>query len=163
LSCQRAREPRGRDRDYRTGVRCRRSGPGGRHARRLCRDPHRPAAGARRDRARAGQVRDRGARRRSPPREAAEDLPEPGPPGARPPRRGRSRGGGRSAGGPRPADEPQLRFSAGPDRAVTFARIAHSIVLSWGWRRILIAFVAGAATALALPPLSIWPIPFLTF
>ena len=46
---------------------------------------------------------------------------------------------------------------------MTFARIAHSVVLSWGWRRILIAFAAGAATALALPPLSIWPIPFLTF
>jgi apolipoprotein N-acyltransferase len=46
---------------------------------------------------------------------------------------------------------------------VTFARIAHSVMLSWGWRRILIAFAAGAATALALPPLSIWPIPFLTF
>jgi len=46
---------------------------------------------------------------------------------------------------------------------VTFARIAHPIVLSWGWRRILIAFAAGAATALALPPLSIWPVPFLTF
>jgi len=46
---------------------------------------------------------------------------------------------------------------------VTLARLAHSIVLSWGWRRILIAFGAGAATALALPPLSVWPIPFLTF
>ena len=46
---------------------------------------------------------------------------------------------------------------------MTFARISHSIVLSWGWRRILIAFTAGAATALALPPLSIWPTPFLTF
>jgi apolipoprotein N-acyltransferase len=46
---------------------------------------------------------------------------------------------------------------------VTLARIAHSIVLSWGWRRNLIAFAAGAATALALPPLSVWPMPFLTF
>jgi apolipoprotein N-acyltransferase len=46
---------------------------------------------------------------------------------------------------------------------VTVARIAHSIVLSWGWRRNLIAFVAGAATALALPPLFVWPMPFLTF
>jgi apolipoprotein N-acyltransferase len=46
---------------------------------------------------------------------------------------------------------------------VTLARIAHSIVLSWGWRRNLIAFLAGAVTALALPPLSVWPMPFLTF
>jgi apolipoprotein N-acyltransferase len=46
---------------------------------------------------------------------------------------------------------------------VILARISHSIVLSWGWRRNLIAFVAGAATALALPPLSVWPMPFLTF
>jgi apolipoprotein N-acyltransferase len=46
---------------------------------------------------------------------------------------------------------------------VTLARIAHSIVLSWGWRRNLIAFAAGAATVLALPPLSVWPVPFLTF
>ena len=43
------------------------------------------------------------------------------------------------------------------------ARIAHPIVLSWGWRRNLIAFAAGIATVLALPPLSVWPVPFLTF
>jgi apolipoprotein N-acyltransferase len=41
--------------------------------------------------------------------------------------------------------------------------LAHSIMLAWGWRRILIAFAAGAATALALPPFSVWPVPFLTF
>jgi apolipoprotein N-acyltransferase len=41
--------------------------------------------------------------------------------------------------------------------------LAHSIMLAWGWRRILIAFVAGAVTTLALPPLSVWPAPFLTF
>ena len=46
---------------------------------------------------------------------------------------------------------------------MTLARIAQSIVLSWGWRRNLIAFAAGAVTALALPPLSVWPMPFLTF
>jgi apolipoprotein N-acyltransferase len=46
---------------------------------------------------------------------------------------------------------------------VTFTRLAHTIVLTWGWRRILIAFLAGASTALALPPLNIWPVPFLTF
>jgi apolipoprotein N-acyltransferase len=42
-------------------------------------------------------------------------------------------------------------------------RLVHSIVLAWGWRRMLIALAAGAATALALPPLNLWPVPFLTF
>ena len=42
------------------------------------------------------------------------------------------------------------------------ARIAHSIMLAWGWRRALIAFLAGALTTLALPPFNIWPLPFLT-
>jgi apolipoprotein N-acyltransferase len=46
---------------------------------------------------------------------------------------------------------------------VTLTRLAHSIVLAWGWRRLLIAFLAGAATALALPPVYAWPVPFLTF
>ena len=36
-------------------------------------------------------------------------------------------------------------------------------MLAWGWRRILIAFLAGAATTLALPPLEVWPVPFVTF
>lgn len=42
-------------------------------------------------------------------------------------------------------------------------RVAHSIMLAWGWQRILIAFTAGAVTTLALPPFSVWPTPFLTF
>jgi apolipoprotein N-acyltransferase len=46
---------------------------------------------------------------------------------------------------------------------VTLARIAHTFVLAWGWRRILIAFLAGAGTALALPPADLWPAPFVTF
>jgi apolipoprotein N-acyltransferase len=46
---------------------------------------------------------------------------------------------------------------------VTLTRIAHSILLAWGWRRILIAFLAGACSALALPPANIWPVPFVTF
>jgi apolipoprotein N-acyltransferase len=58
-------------------------------------------------------------------------------------------------------DVPRTSENGAP--AVTLARIAHSIVLSWGWRRNLIAFGAGAATVLALPPLSVWPVPFLTF
>jgi apolipoprotein N-acyltransferase len=46
---------------------------------------------------------------------------------------------------------------------VTLTRLAHTIVLAWGWRRILIAFLAGASTTLALPPTDIWPVPFITF
>jgi len=46
---------------------------------------------------------------------------------------------------------------------VTLTRLAHTIVLAWGWRRILIAFLAGASSALALPPAEAWPVPFVTF
>ena len=46
---------------------------------------------------------------------------------------------------------------------MTLARLSHSFVLAWGWRRILIAFLAGAGTALALTPLNLWPAPFITF
>jgi apolipoprotein N-acyltransferase len=40
--------------------------------------------------------------------------------------------------------------------------IASGIVLSWGWRRALLAFVAGALSALAMAPFNAWPILFLT-
>ena len=46
---------------------------------------------------------------------------------------------------------------------MTLDRLAHAIVLTWGWRRSLVAFLAGASTVLALPPLNVWPIPFFTF
>jgi apolipoprotein N-acyltransferase len=42
-------------------------------------------------------------------------------------------------------------------------RLVQTIVLARGWRRVLIACLAGAATALALPPMNIWPLPFVTF
>jgi apolipoprotein N-acyltransferase len=41
-------------------------------------------------------------------------------------------------------------------------RLAHWIVLSWGWRRALVAITAGACSALAMPPLDAWPVLFLT-
>jgi len=41
--------------------------------------------------------------------------------------------------------------------------LIHAIVLSWGWRRWLIAFGAGALSALAMAPFNVWPILFLTF
>lgn len=43
------------------------------------------------------------------------------------------------------------------------ARIAQPIVLAWGTRRALIAFLAGGASTLAMPPLDFWPALFLTF
>ncbi len=42
-------------------------------------------------------------------------------------------------------------------------RLIHAIVLSWGWRRRLIAFAAGGLSALAMAPFDAWPILFLTF
>jgi apolipoprotein N-acyltransferase len=36
-------------------------------------------------------------------------------------------------------------------------RLAHSAILAWGWRRWLMAFVAGALGALAMPPFGVFP------
>jgi apolipoprotein N-acyltransferase len=47
--------------------------------------------------------------------------------------------------------------------AFSFTRLAHWIVLSWGWRRAAVAFAAGALSVLALAPFNIWPVLFLTF
>jgi apolipoprotein N-acyltransferase len=46
---------------------------------------------------------------------------------------------------------------------VIVTRISYAVVLAYGWRRALIAFLAGAASALALAPVNAWPILFLTF
>ena len=46
---------------------------------------------------------------------------------------------------------------------VILQRLNHAIVLSQGWRRALIAFVAGAVSVLALAPINAWPVLFLTF
>jgi apolipoprotein N-acyltransferase len=46
---------------------------------------------------------------------------------------------------------------------VTPTPLAHWIMLAWGWRRILVAFLAGAVSTLALAPLNLWPAPFLAF
>jgi apolipoprotein N-acyltransferase len=46
---------------------------------------------------------------------------------------------------------------------VTITRLAHLVILASGWRRAIIAFVAGAASVLAMAPVNIWPILFVTF
>jgi apolipoprotein N-acyltransferase len=46
---------------------------------------------------------------------------------------------------------------------VSVTGLAHAIVLAWGWRRIAIAFGAGAISTLALSPTDLWPVGFLTF
>jgi apolipoprotein N-acyltransferase len=46
---------------------------------------------------------------------------------------------------------------------VALKGLIHTIVLAWGWRRWLIAFTAGALSALAMAPFNAWPVLFLTF
>ena len=46
---------------------------------------------------------------------------------------------------------------------MTIASLAHRVTLAWGWRRIALAFAAGAASTLALAPINLWPVPFLCF
>jgi apolipoprotein N-acyltransferase len=45
----------------------------------------------------------------------------------------------------------------------SLTRLAHWVVLSWGWRRALVAFAAGGVSALAMAPFGAWPVLFLTF
>ena len=42
-------------------------------------------------------------------------------------------------------------------------RCAHHVVLALGWQRAIIAFIAGAASVLAMEPFDAWPVLFLTF
>jgi apolipoprotein N-acyltransferase len=42
-------------------------------------------------------------------------------------------------------------------------KVGTAIILSWGWKRALIALGAGAASDLAMAPFNAWPILFLTF
>ncbi|MGA8615777.1 MAG: apolipoprotein N-acyltransferase [Xanthobacteraceae bacterium] len=41
-------------------------------------------------------------------------------------------------------------------------RLTNALILAWGWRRWLIAFAAGALSALAMAPFNAWPVLFLT-
>jgi apolipoprotein N-acyltransferase len=45
---------------------------------------------------------------------------------------------------------------------MAITRFAHWIVLSWGWRRALVASAAGALSALSMAPFDAWPVLFLT-
>jgi apolipoprotein N-acyltransferase len=45
----------------------------------------------------------------------------------------------------------------------SITRLVHWIVLSWGWRRALVAVSAGALSALAMAPFDAWPVLFFTF
>ena len=47
--------------------------------------------------------------------------------------------------------------------AARLTRFAHAVMLAWGWRRIAIAFVAGALSTLALAPFNVFPVMFVTF
>jgi apolipoprotein N-acyltransferase len=38
-----------------------------------------------------------------------------------------------------------------------------AVILSWGWKRALIALLAGAASSLAMEPFNAWPVLFITF
>jgi apolipoprotein N-acyltransferase len=46
---------------------------------------------------------------------------------------------------------------------LSIARVAHTTVLAYGWRRAAIAFAGGAASVLMLAPFDLWPLGFLTF
>jgi apolipoprotein N-acyltransferase len=46
---------------------------------------------------------------------------------------------------------------------VKWFSLAEPVILAWGWRRALMAFLAGAASTLALAPTNLWPVMFVTF
>jgi apolipoprotein N-acyltransferase len=56
-----------------------------------------------------------------------------------------------------------VTLAEAPRTGWSITRLAHWIVLSWGWRRALVAFGAGAVSALAMSPFDAWPLLFLTF
>ena len=92
----------------------------------------------------------------------AQDLSAQGSPSRRRPRTAGDGETGRvAAGGTARRNQPAKPEHAA--RAVKPKGLIHAIVLSWGWRRWLIAFAAGAVSALAMAPFNAWPILFLTF
>ena len=147
------------------GIRRRRGRQGCRYAGRLSWRPGSAACRCAASWCPGPAVRDRDARCRPAAGEEAQDLPQPGPAA----RRSATRAGGRATPTRRPRRRPRpppppsypsprrigqavSRRSAIEIRtpAVTLTRLAHTIVLAWGWRRALIAFLAGALSTLAL-------------
>src|SRR6202043_2530530 len=113
------------------------------------------------------QFRNRSARCRS---ETGQALAHrhaqgrPPPPGAarKPPPRGNS--GVWSGAGQRQCEPAARRWSRFAVKASDKLRSGGlSIILAWGWKRAVIALVAGALSALAMAPFNAWPVLFLTF
>src|SRR5581483_3128579 len=73
----------------------------------------------------------------------------------------RNHDGNRDPRANKPAMTAALDTAHKPGLSLT--RIAHWVVLSWGWRRALVAFAAGGFSVLALAPFDAWPVLFLTF
>ena len=55
-----------------------------------------------------------------------------------------------------------MRDSTRPPRFL-ITRLAHRVILVWGWQRYALAFAAGAVTTLGFAPFHAWPLLFLTF
>ena len=145
------------DRPDRPAIQPRRYRQHGGYDRRLSGRDGRPVAGARRDHLRSRTVRNRGAGSGPAAAEAAAHQPA----------QGASRTAARSVAGRRRltaanTEAPASDTAAQRARNVTLTRIAHSVILSWGWRRAAIAFVAGAVSVLAMAPFNVWPVLFLT-
>jgi apolipoprotein N-acyltransferase len=62
---------------------------------------------------------------------------------------------------PAPPSNREISSSSAPVARLT--RLAHTVILAWGWRRAALAFVAGAVSTLALAPVNAWPLMFVTF
>ena len=130
-------------------------------------------------------LRDRGAGFRSAPDQEGPHPSQQGPPDRarprRPPPLQRARTTASPAIAPAPRRRRRRRQRRPADRSpnqraakivtvvetrppgLSITRLAHWIVLSWGWRRALIAFAAGALSALAMAPFDAWPVLFFTF
>ena len=61
----------------------------------------------------------------------------------------------------RPAAKRRDRFAVSPFQR--FRQIALAIILTWGWKRALIAMGCGALSVLALAPFNVFPVLFITF
>src|SRR5206468_6612115 len=55
----------------------------------------------------------------------------------------------------------RVRFPVSPFQRLR--QIALAIILTWGWKRAVVAMSAGALSVLALAPFNAWPVLFVTF